>query len=215
MRVMNVGIGRTGTQSVKAALELLGLGPCYNMEDAWGQPGHLEIWESAFDGQAVDWEALLGDYGSGVDFPICSFWEELVEAFPEASIILTVRDAHRWFDSYQATLRAAQKREMPPIPLVGRWQQLGIRSVERLHPAGDLDNREVMVAAFERHNRRVLEAVTDRTVLVYDVKDGWGPLCNHLGLELPSLPFPHTNDRDWFQSLLGVPTDTSDTSITS
>jgi Sulfotransferase domain len=112
LAVIGAGFGRTGTLSLREALERLGLGPCYHMYEVVQNPGHVDFWQRATKGEAVDWEELLGSYNSAVDWPVCSFWVELAARYHKAKVILTVRDPGRWFESAWSTI-------FPGLP--GRW----------------------------------------------------------------------------------------------
>src|SRR5688572_24802300 len=110
MKVIGAGFGRTGTMSLKAALEELGFGPCYHMVEVLRRPEHNTFWLAAQRGEAVDWQALLGEYNAAVDWPASAFYVELMEAYPQAKVILTIRDAERWYNSVENTIFPASRR---------------------------------------------------------------------------------------------------------
>src|SRR6185312_13892981 len=112
LQVIGAGLGRTGTSSLKLALELLGFGPCYHMTELIGHPDHLPLWNAAAEGRG-DWKTIFADYGSTTDYPGCVFWRDLAAAFPDAKIILTLRDPEEWFASTQATV-FSPNRPLPP-----------------------------------------------------------------------------------------------------
>jgi hypothetical protein len=89
IEVIGAGLGRTGTTSLKAALEELGFDPCY--EDLFGHPEHVQLWEAAARGKSVDWNELFGGYRVATDWPVCLFYEELMHSYPDAKVILTLR----------------------------------------------------------------------------------------------------------------------------
>jgi hypothetical protein len=107
MEVIGAGFGRTGTLSLKVALEQLGRGPCLHMLDVIGNPGRISGWRSVLDGFETDWERLFDGFGSAVDWPACTYYAELAAAFPAARVVLTVRPAEAWYESMRDTLYAA------------------------------------------------------------------------------------------------------------
>ena len=189
--VIGAGLGRTGTLSLKVALEMLGFKPCYHMVEVWADPPCMSDWIAAADGRP-DWKKLFAGFRATVDYPGCHFWRELVAAYSQAKVILTVRDAGDWFDSTQTTIFSPRMRgrvaEGPAMEFLNKtvWGEFG---------AG-LHDREHMLAAFERHNAEVREAIPRDRLLVLDVKQGWEPLCAFLGVPIPSKPFPRLNSRD-------------------
>ena len=92
LKIVGAGFGRTGTLSMKSALEILGFGPCHHMMEVFGKPDHIALWQDAADGKQVDWEAVFEGYNSAVDWPVCTFWEQLAEQYPASKVILTLRD---------------------------------------------------------------------------------------------------------------------------
>jgi hypothetical protein len=210
LTVIGAGFGRTGTLSLKAALEELGLGPCYHMREAIQHPDHVPMWESAARGERVDWDRLFGGYRSTVDWPGAAFYEQLMQAYPEARVILTVRDPDRWYDSARATVygigRAAAsplfRLLAPALPPVRRF--LGVRPmidavVWQGTFNGRFEDRQHAIRTFREWNRRVSEWVPADRLLVYEVTEGWGPLCRFLETPIPDTPFPHLNDAETFR----------------
>src|SRR5918993_398322 len=119
MRVIGAGFGRTGTTSLKAALEKLGFGPSYTLGEVFRNPEHVSVWEAAADatGEEVDWEGFFAGFGVAVDWPACSFYEEFMEAFPETPVILTVRDPAEWYESTRSTIHELRRLTEGPLPL--------------------------------------------------------------------------------------------------
>ena len=109
MKVIGAGFGRTGTMSLKVALEKLGFGPCYHMTEVFAHPEHTHFWLSAWRGEPADWEGVLGDYEATVDWPACTFYEELMERYPGAKVLLSVRDPDRWYESTRSTIYELSK----------------------------------------------------------------------------------------------------------
>ena len=213
LEVIGAGFGRTGTLSLKAALEELGFGPCYHMRELYEHPEHVGPWRAALRGEPVDWERILGDYRATVDWPGCSFYEELLESNPDAKVILTVRDPQRWYESARDTIyRASRPSYSAAFRLIGLVKP-GVRPINSASPfvseliwEGDFDgrfgDREHAIEIFERHNQEVERRVPTQKLLVYEVKQGWGPLCDFLGVEAPDKPFPHVNDGEAFRGFI-------------
>ena len=205
MKVIGAGFGRTGTASLKAALEILGFGPCYHMFEVFNHPDHPAFWERAARGEKVDFVKLFQGWEAAVDWPACSFYRELMVQYPDAKVLLSVRDPDRWYESVRTTIYPAssQKPAAPdelaaPDPespdFINRliWQQT-------FH--GRFDERDYAIEIFNRHHAEVRQHVRPDRLLVYDVKQGWGPLCRFLEVPLPAdQPFPHLNDTESFLS---------------
>ena len=193
--------------SLKVALEELGYAPCYHMVEVFAHPEHAPLWQAAWRGEPVDWEGFLGGYEAAVDWPACSFYEELMERYPEAKVILTVRDPERWYESTRSTIYELSMvaTRSPLFRLVfGAIRLLRFGRVGRGNMAdeiiwdgtfdGKFENRRYAMDVFERHNAQVRRRVPPDRLLVYEVREGWAPLCEFLGVEEPDTPFPHVND---------------------
>ena len=208
IRVIGAGFGRTGTTSLEAALERLGFGPCYSMEDSLESPDHAEAWLAAARGEPVDWRALLQGYHSTLDWPAASFYAEIMEAYPGARVILTVRDPESWYESTLNTIYGVPRSvfataALPLLRLVAPRTRRATRITEGViwegTFSGRFEDREYAIGLFDRHVEEVKERVPPENLLVYSVKQGWGPLCDFLGVEEPKgLPFPHLNDTKSF-----------------
>ncbi len=218
MKVIGAGFGRTGTTSLKAALEALGFGSAYHMTEVFTHPEHVRFWEAARRGERVDWEGFFSGYGVAVDWPACSFYAELMEAFPGAAVILTVRDPERWYESTLSTIYGIRKVSAGPAPvrlafaLAGLFAP-GITGIVRLADEivwkdtfeGRFEEESHAIETFRRHNEEVRRRVPPERLLVYDVREGWAPLCAFLGVEVPNEPFPHLNDtREMRRRLIGL-----------
>jgi hypothetical protein len=194
LQVIGVGLGRTGTLSLKIALEQLGLGPCYHMAELMMNPERTPLWIAAADGKP-DWEAIFEGYSSTTDYPACLYWRELAQKYPDAKLILTQRDKDKWFESTQATIfsegMTARIRGTPVEPFFEKtvWRDFG----ERIH------DRAFMTSYFEKHNAEVEAGAAKKQLLVYDVAQGWEPLCKFLGVAVPNAPFPKVNSREEMQ----------------
>jgi hypothetical protein len=193
LEVVGAGFGRTGTLSMKLALELLGLGPCHHMFEVFGRPGDAEGWARAIEGDEVDLDALLVGFRSTLDFPACLLWEALFAANPDARVLLTVRPADEWWRSFESTIGP---NIHPATPHDDAGFAALTTAIDRVAFSGRADDRATAVGAYERHNARVMAHVPADRLLVYQVGAGWEPLCEFLGVDVPDEPFPHTNTSD-------------------
>ena len=192
LQLIGAGLGRTGTLSLKLALEQLGFGPCYHMVEALMNPAHAPLWIGAADGQP-QWDRLFSGYLSSVDYPGCMFWRELARDYPQAKVLLSVRDPDQWFQSTQETIFAEghlAQLEASPLRVFAAKTTDGIR--ERIH------DRDFMVEYFRRHNEAVRREIPPERLLVYEVGQGWEPLCRFLGVPVPERAFPRANTREEF-----------------
>lgn len=201
MNVFGAGVGRTGTMSLRVALETLGLGPCHHMEVVLDDmTGQVPLWVDALNGQP-DWAAIYAGFNAAVDWPTASFYRELHTAFPDARFILTHRDADTWAESFSETIyRGIAGRDEAPPP-VHAWLDMAADAIARAGFPLGLDRRQ-LAAAFTAHNEAVIAALPAEQLLVYQVREGWGPLCNFLGVPTPDEPFPRRNDRAAFWQLM-------------
>lgn len=199
LKVIGSGFGRTGTMSLKLALEALGFGKCHHMEEVYANPWQVPYWQAAMRGETVDWHRLFADYGAAVDWPSAHYWRELADAYPEARVIHTVRSPQSWWESYSDTIKDFLK--------IGVVQEEGIardmsewcaRAIGEQTFGGEFTNRDAGLQAFERRIKEVRAAVPEDRLLVFDVKQGWNPLCDFLGLPVPEATFPRSNDRSEF-----------------
>src|SRR5215210_4077602 len=203
MEIIGAGFGRTGTMSLKAALEELGYAPCYHMTDLFENPEHVPLWEAATRGEPVDWEGLFAGYQATVDWPGAAFYKELMEAYPDAKVLLSVRDPERWYESTNNTIYATVDPSPEMIAAVGPTPRLNNELIWKRTFGGSFADRQQAIEVFERHNEQVREHVPADRLLVYEVKEGWRPLCEFLGAEEPrGKPFPHLNDTDAFRRMV-------------
>ena len=198
LRVVGAGVGRTGTLSLKLALERLLGASCYHMMEIFGRPQDIPAWHAAARGEMPDWHELLGGYAAAVDWPVAAFWPELAEAFPDALVLLSVRDAESWWRSADATIFPNLRRQPPAEPAFMRpWHAMVMDLMAARFPDG-IDDPAAAMARFERHNARVREIVPSERLLEWQASDGWEPLCAALGLPVPDEPFPRRNTREEF-----------------
>jgi hypothetical protein len=219
MEVIGVGFGRTGTASLKVALERLGYDPCDHMFDVTDNPDRTRTWQRIADGQPADWEDVYRGYRATVDWPGAAYWRELVDAFPEAKVVLTVRDPDRWFESafktifefptechsrLQRAMLAAMGVVHPPTVAVPRMLRSVVKNkVFHGHVFNGRDgDREFATRLFREHNEAVRAYVQPGRLLVFEVAQGWEPLCDFLGIPAPAEPFPRVNDTNEFRKRL-------------
>jgi len=201
MKVIGAGVGRTGTFSLKLAINRLGLGPCHHMEAViTNMPAQVPLWTAALDGGA-DWRALYEGFGSAVDWPTAGFFRELATAYPDAKFVLTHRDPETWADSFGQTIYTIMAgREMAP-PEKRAWLDMAYGVIAKSGFPSGLD-RDGLIKGFIAHNEAVKAAIPADRLLVYQVKEGWEPLCAFLEMPVPDEPFPRTNDRAEFWDLV-------------
>jgi len=203
LQVIGAGVGRTGTLSLKSALETLLGAPCYHMAELIAHPEHIEVWHAAGTGADVDWGALLAGYAATSDFPACLFWRELLELHPDAVVLLSTRsDAELWWESASHTIFSpeldALAAAMPEWWVM--WQAVsGTRFTEHIRDEASAK------AAYARHNADVRASVPPSQLIDWQPSDGWGPICERLGLAVPAGPFPHVNTRAETRAVLADP----------
>ncbi len=197
LRVIGAGLGRTGTHSLKLALERLLGAPCYHMVELFRRPEHIPLWAAAAKGETVDFRKLLDGYAAAVDWPAAAFWPELASAFPNALIVLSARDADGWWKSASRTIFETMRREPRPHEPPG-WRAMITATLNRFTP--DFLDETAAKAAFQRHNAEVRRRAPAHRLVEWTGHDGWGPLCAALGLPVPSEPFPVTNTEQEFRA---------------
>jgi hypothetical protein len=194
LRVIGAGLGRTGTASLKFALERLLAAPCYHMIEVFVHPEHVPLWHDAALGRIPDWNRILAGYAAAVDWPACGFWLELMNTYPEALVLLSLRDAQEWWESARETIFDAADHH--PFA-TAEWRAM-IADLFRKRWGADIHDREACITAFNAHNTRVRATVPAGRLLVWKAADGWEPICRALGLAVPAEPFPRANTReDW------------------
>src|SRR5947209_1282 len=209
MRLIGAGLPRTGTLSQKVALEMLGLTPCYHMVNVLMNLDEAQAWRRALDGENP-WDEIFDGFEATVDWPGSFFYKELIEAYPDAKVFLSVRDAEAWERSMRDTiwglfygdvlirdLSSARAR------VDAKWNGYMTMMREMWQKSGLIDDgadttSESMQRAMERFNEEVQQNVPADRLLVWSVGDGWEPLCEFLEIPVPDTPFPHLNDSKEF-----------------
>jgi Sulfotransferase domain len=221
LKVIGAGFGRTGTMSLKLALEQLGFGPCYHMAEVMTRPGHDTMWLALARGETSDWRAILDGFNATVDWPSTYFWRRLAADNPDAKIVLTLRDAEAWYRSAAATIFGrmlefeALRAEALRAGELGGGELRGGSGLEALDPGrrrhmemvntiivqdtfgGSLD-KENAIRVFAAHNDAVRREVPPARLLVYEAGQGWEPLCHFLGVAVPDAPYPRVNSTSDF-----------------
>ncbi len=206
--LIGAGYGRTGTASLQRALEILGYQPCHHMREVVMHPETAPRWAAAVNGDTAQLADLLSGFRATTDFPSCVLWRELMDLYPEAKVVLTVRDPKKWYDSARATIldpelrRARDNAEATGGPSdrprpAAAMQVLGKALATKGFDA-DLGEQE-LISGFLRHNEAVRTTVDADKLLVYEVSQGWEPLCGFLGVDVPDEPFPRVNDTMTFR----------------
>ncbi|MEQ8206644.1 MAG: sulfotransferase [Woeseia sp.] len=197
LKIIGAGVGRTGTYSLKLAINQLGFGPCHHMEEVLhNMPVQVPLWSAAVAGDPA-WSRIYDGYRSAVDWPTACFFRELLREFPSAKFVLTQRDPEKWADSFGATIYKLLAGKAQAPDEMRAWLHMADDVIAKTgFPAG-LD-REGLVQAFTAHNDAVKETIPAKQLLLFEVKDGWEPLCNFLGVPVPTETFPRTNHREEF-----------------
>ena len=198
MKVFGAGFGRTGTMSLKFALEKLRIGPCYHMREVVSRPSHIKLWYDISRGEHPNWNRLFSGFNSAVDFPVCLFYKQLINKFPDAKFILTLRDFDTWYKSTANTIYKVPnilpdwfERVVYPIRMF-IVMQVNLIWVGLFK--NNFSDRESTKLIYYEHIECVKKIIPTEKLLIYNVKEGWGPLCEFLDVEVPGIPFPKVND---------------------
>jgi hypothetical protein len=197
LSVIGAGFGRTGTESMKLALETLGFGPCHHMKEVLSNPAQLDLWRAAARGDLPDWEEAFAGYRSAVDWPSAYFWRELSAYYPGAKVLLTMRSAKTWYESMNRTILKVLRESTDP-------ESIGKRLIGEKVFGGRLDDRSHAIAVYQENIAAVQAAVPPDRLLTYKLGDGWEPLCRFLGKQVPDTPFPRSNSTEEFQATVAA-----------
>ena len=204
LKIIGSGFGRTGTLSLKQALEILDFGPCHHMEEIiLHHPEQVSHWQAIAAGDPVNWDAVFAGYRSQVDWPGAHVWRELAAAHPDARVIHTVRPEELWWKSFSATIGRLLSgyKDMPAPPHVKAMMDVAhdIICIKTFGGSGDCESA---LAAFRRRTEDVRAAISPERLLVFDVAQGWEPLCRFLDVPVPAVPFPRVNSTEQFWELI-------------
>lgn len=200
LEIIGAGFGRTGTYSLKSALEMIGFGPCHHMSEVIDNPEQIRHWTNVAAGHP-DFGSIFSGYRSAVDFPVSAYWQDVLTANPDARVILSARDPEDWYGSFSQTI-------LPLILDKASWpdeRRSWFEMIERVivgQALGGRTDRDGILAAYRANVEAVEWLVEDGRALVFRAQDGWAPLCNFLGVEIPNDPYPKTNERaDFFAAV--------------
>ncbi len=202
LKIVGAALGRTGTNSLKLALEELGFGPCHHMFEVRDHPEQLPFWQAAARGELPDWDEVFANYQSCVDWPSARFWREIAAYYPEAKVILTLRDADKWFASVHATIYPVilSWPEREPGHFRDTMEMAQELIVEQTF-CGRLDDRDHALAVYRAYEEEVRRTIAPERLLAFDVSEGWAPLCAFLEVPVPDTPFPRTNTGEEFRKM--------------
>jgi len=201
MKLIGASYPRTGTLSTKAALEQLGLDPCYHFVTQFERPQDIDIWQTAAEGKPVYWPALFADFQAAVDWPASLFYKQLMARYRDAKVLLNMRDPEAWYASMAQTLYPASQAELsaPAESILGRMGRMVNTLAWQPLFQGRFEDKPYALSVFERHNQEVKDSVPADRLLVWEVTEGWEPLCRFLGVAAPETPFPRLNDAQTFR----------------
>ncbi|MEQ9490013.1 MAG: sulfotransferase [Alphaproteobacteria bacterium] len=199
LSVIGAGFGRTGTLSIKMALEQLGFGPCHHMHEVLEHPEQLPHWEALARGEAVDWNAVFDGYASSIDWPSAHYWRELAAFYPDAKVILSTRPPEKWLKSFSATIKPVlEMRGEIPDPHVSATMKMADGIITKKTFGNALDDDAAVLAAYRKRIEDVTSTLPRERLLVFDVAEGWIPLCAFLGKPAPDNEFPRSNSQAEF-----------------
>lgn len=195
LKVIGTGFGRTGTDSMRDALDLLGFGPCHHMRELLRDSVQKQEWRRLAVSAVPDWSRVLGGYRSCVDWPSAHYWPQLADTFPEAKVILTWRSAESWWRSFEQTilprlLADTETEETAPGSQLISLRVFGGRPLTREH----------CLAVYEANVAAVRARIAPDRLLVFELGEGWDKLCRFLGTPVPATAFPHRNTASDFQA---------------
>jgi hypothetical protein len=202
VRVIGAGLGRTGTTSLKSALEDVLGARCYHMLEVRDRPADAEAWGDAYDGRSPDWRAFFTGFGATVDWPAAPFWKELSVVFPDAIILLSNRDPDAWWQSVSTTIFPALGTYFAPDAPADGWTRMGVGMMTSFTP--DWRDEDAAKAAFVAYNDRVRATAPADRLVEWRPGDGWAPICSALGVAVPARPFPRLNTAAQTRAELGL-----------
>ncbi len=192
LKVIGAGPGRTATFSTKFALEHIGFGPCYHMVEVFRRARrNIALWQDVADGKP-DWDTIFDGYSSTVDYPAAIYWRQLAEHFPQAKVLLTVRDADSWVESCNATINSPRML----ASLEGSDVERMFKGTYLKSFGEHINDPQWMADWYRAYNQEIIDTIPAERLLVFHPKEGWEPLCEFLGVPVPAEPFPRVNSRD-------------------
>lgn len=205
LEVISSGFGRTGTRSLKDALEILGFGPCHHMDEVLANPPQVALWKDFAAGKTMDVADFFTGYRSQVDFPGAHVWQQSAARFPQAKVLHSVRPEEKWWSSFSQTIGKLNRvhRGLTLPPHIHDMLDVADELFTRRTLGGDPTNRDSCVAAYRARQAEVEATIPPERLLVFDVAQGWEPLCTFLEVPVPDQPFPRRNDSAAFWDDLG------------
>ena len=210
LKVIGTGLGRTGTHSLKLAIEQLGIGKCYHMVELFQQPERLKYFKKAEKCEIVNWDELFDGYHAAVDYPVARYYKQISDFYPEAKVIHTLRDPEEWYESASATIFWASKpyslkilKLAVHLPFSSEARRripvlLYNRKLSDWEFGKDLNDKTTVVKRYNDHYKEVVRIIPKERLLLFDPKEGWEPLCRFLNVQVPSEPYPRSNTRKEF-----------------
>lgn len=215
LKIIGTGLGRTGTYSLKVALEHLGFGKTYHMTELFQYPEGIKYFNEAEKGKDVNWEELFKNYSSAVDYPVVRYFRQITEYYPDAKVIHTVRDPEEWYQSAKNTILKSGNLTLSKFIKFGFYFFVS-ENVRRRLPAllyskklmklefEDIKNKQKAIKRYEQHSENVIRYVSSSRILMYNITDGWEPLCRFLNVPVPAENFPRTNGMDDFKKKVDI-----------
>jgi len=202
LKVIGAGFGRTGTMSMKSALQKLGFVKCHHMNEVLPNAEQINLWHNIAVGADPDWDAIFEGYAASVDFPSSIFYKELAEKYPDAKVVLTTRDFEKWYTSATETIYAIGQAGPGWLKKIPRGRKIHEMVYGLLWDGffgGKFEDKSHTEKLFHDHIAEVKASIPSDRLLVMEVKDGWEPLCAFLGCEVPDEPFPYVNEAEDFK----------------
>jgi hypothetical protein len=192
LKVIGAGFGRTGTDSMREALNLLGFGPCHHMVECNANDEQKRLWRAHVRGDSPGWDALFAGYNSCVDWPAAHYWRELITIYPDAKVVLTARSPESWWESFEKTIGRGIEKSTDTA-------SLGIALIRDQVFSGRHGDRAYAIGLYEANVAAVKATVPAERLLVHALGDGWEPLCKHMGVAVPEAPYASRNSTAEFQ----------------
>ena len=193
LKVIGAGFGRTGTDSMRKALDILGFGPCHHMYEVNAHEEQKRMWRALVKGERLPWDELFAGYGSCMDWPSAHYWRQLIAHYPQAKVVLTSRTTESWWESFEKTIVAGIAKSFEP-------ESLGIALIRDQVFGGRPGDRAHATAVYEENVKAVKATVPPDRLLVHHLGDGWEPLCAHLRVPVPAVPYPSGNTATDFHA---------------
>ena len=197
IKVIGTGFGRTGTDSMREALTILGFGPCHHMMEVMANQEQKRLWRALAQGATPDWHSLFAGYASCVDWPSAHYWRELIRFYPDAPVILTYRSPESWWESFERTILVGIDKSVDQ-------ESLGIALIAKKVFEGHAHDRARAILIYKANVKAVMSTVPSERLLVHNLGDGWEPLCAHLGVATPDMPYPNRNSSREFKATFSL-----------